>query len=227
MSRLSRLSGNRTILRTIYYMWVVFPYPIRKLLTAGGIAGILGMKKLFRVDHKNDPTPMDDLGNLSFWGVPEIDLDRYTLEVTGEVEKPLKLNFDDLTKMESIEGPVRMDCVGGFRNNSTMKGVMLTTFLNVSAAKGDAVAIAFHCADGYYTTHLISDLLESDAFLAYEINGQQLDRFGFPLRLVAPGTYGYKWAKWIVRMEVLNDFPKGYWENKGLPKRGRVGETWG
>ncbi len=119
-----------------------------------------------------------------------------------------------------------MDCVGGFRNNATMKGVALARMFETAQVSQNAVAAAFRCADGYQTTHLIADLLDNDAFLAYELNGLRINRFGHPLRLVAPGAYGYKWTKWIVQIDLLRDFPKGYWETKGLPKRGRVGEVW-
>ena len=226
MSLLRRVSDNRRTLRTLYYMWVVFPYPLRKPLTALGLLGVLGMKKLFGVNRSNAPTPMDDLGNLSFWGVPEIDLERYTLRVDGEVENPLTLTFADLTGFEMAERPVRMDCVGGFRNNSTMKGFPLALLLDKAGLKPEAESAVFHCADGYFTTHRLADLMSSEAFMACEINDQRLERFGYPLRLAALGTYGYKWAKWVVRIELVKDFPKGYWEQKGLPARGKVGDIW-
>ena len=226
MPKLRHLSNHPTVLKIMYYVWVAFPYPIRKPLTAWGLMWVLFAKKLAGVDGRNDPTPMEDLGNLSFWGVPEVDLENYSLEITGRVDNPMRLSLKELEDIQAVERPVRMDCVGGFRNNSTMKGVALAGLFEAARVSQDAVAAAFRCADGYVTTHLIADLIDNDAFLAYEINGQRIDRFGHPLRLVAPGAYGYKWAKWIIQIELLSDFPKGYWEAKGLPKRGRVGEVW-
>lgn len=226
MSWLRRLADNRTTLRILYYVWIAFPFPIRKPLTAFGLLWILGMKKLAGVNRRNAPTPMHELGNLSFWGVPKIDGDRYRLEIDGAVSRPLSLTIDDLAALEAVERSVRMDCVGGFRNNSTMKGVLVTTLLDAAGIKREVEAAVFHCADEYYTAHQVSALLESDAFMAYEIEGQRIDRFGHPLRLVAPGTYGYKWAKWVVRIELVTDFPAGYWERRGLPKRGKIGDIW-
>ena len=50
------------------------------------------------------------------------------------------------------------------------------------------------------------------------MNGVDLPReHGFPLRLVAPGKYGYKWAKWITRIELVDYDEKGYWESRGYP----------
>ena len=85
MSSIRRISNSRIALRVLYYIWMAFPYPIRKPLTAWGIHLVLLMKKAAGVDHRNDLTPMRDLGNLSFWGVPEIDLDSYVLEIDGRV----------------------------------------------------------------------------------------------------------------------------------------------
>ena len=55
-----------------------------------------------------------------------------------------------------------------------MKGVPLITLFQAAGASDKATGVAFHSADGYYTTHAITDLLSYDAFMAYEINGQQI-----------------------------------------------------
>ena len=65
---------------------------------------------------------------------------------------------------------------------------------------------------------------DADALLAYEINSQEAPVHGFPLRLVAPKKYGYKWAKWVVRIELASGSPLGYWEQRGLPNRAWVGD---
>ncbi len=88
----------------------------------------------------------------------------------------------------------------------------------------DAATAVFHCADGYFTTHPVKDLLETEAYLAYTINGQETPAHGFPMRLVSPGKYGYKWAKWVVRIELAAGSPMGYWEQRGLPDRAWVGD---
>ena len=221
-----RLGSNRLALRTLYYLWVAFPLPLRKPLTAAALLGILGMKKVTGVNRDNEPTPMESLGIRSFWGVPAIDVEQYVLEVGGEADRPLRFTHGELLELDAVVRPVRMDCVGGFRNNSTMKGVPLAVLFKAAEVTPRAESAVFHCADSYYTAHRVSELLDNDAFLAYEINGQRINKFGYPLRLVAPGTYGYKWAKWVVSIQLVRGWPKGYWEEKGLPKRGKVGDVW-
>ena len=225
-ARYKRLLSSRGFVHGTYRVWIALPYPLRKPATAMAILGLLLMKRLSGVDRQDAPTPTLGLGNLSYWGVPEVRLEEYTLRVTGLVDTPLEMTLDELEQMTATTRSVRMDCVGGFRNNTTMRGIDLATMLEAAGVRPEAETAIFRCADGYYTTHRIRDLLETGAFLAYEVNGERIDRFGFPLRLAAPGTYGYKWAKWVVEMELVGGTPKGYWERLGLPTRGRVGDIW-
>ncbi len=89
----------------------------------------------------------------------------------------------------------------------------------------DSATAVFHCADGYFTTHPMKDLIETEAYLAYAINGEESPEHGYPLRLVSPGKYGYKWAKWVVRIELVPGSPLGYWEQRGLPNQAWVGDV--
>ena len=221
-----KAGSNRRSLRILYYVWVAFPYPLRRIVTALFIMGVLLTKKLWRVDNQNDLTPMDELGTLSFWGVPGVDLETYRLEIAGAVERPLSFFFDEIQGMASVTRRVCQDCVGGFRNNSTMEGVPLQTLLERSGICPEARRAVFHCADGYYFSIAIKELLEQEAFLAYKLNDQEIPQFGYPLRLAIPGKYGYQWAKWVVRIELVTDERKGYWVLLGLPDRGNLGDIW-
>ena len=122
-----------------------------------------------------------------------------------------------------VERQVTLDCVGGLRNNSVMRGVSFASLLDLAGSKADVRTAVFHCADGYVNTHPVEDLIHTDAFMAYAENGRETPAHGYPLRLVAPGKYGYKWAKWVVRIELVAGSPKGYWEQRGVPDRAWVG----
>ena len=221
-----KAGGNRWSLRACYYPWRVLPYPLRRAVTAGYILLSLGVKRILKVDAQDALTPMDQLGNLSFWGVPEIAVENYRLAIEGEVELALSLSLEQLQSLPTVTRQVRQDCVGGFRNNSMMEGVALQTLLDISGVGPDARRAVFHCADGYYSSLELSELLDREAFLAYSINRQKLPQFGYPLRLVAPGKYGYQWAKWVRRIELISDQRKGHWARLGLPDRGDLGDIW-
>lgn len=217
-------AGNRTALRAFYYPWRGFPYPVRRGMASLYIVMTLFVKKVFRVDRQNDLTLASELLSLSFWGVPEMYLKDYRLRIEGAVEKPSSLAFDEIRALPSVTRQVRMDCVGGTRNNSVMKGVPVQEFLDRSGVQPQARRVVFHCADGYYVSIRLEELLQREAFLAYAINDEEVPRMGYQLRLAIPGKYGYQWAKWVVRIELVADDRKGYWARLGLPDRADVGD---
>lgn len=225
-SLLVKAGGSRRGLRTLYYLWRAFPYPLRRLGTALFIALVLLLKRLFRVDRQNAITPTEELGTLSFWGIPEMDVGTYRLEVVGAVNQVESLSYQEIRAFPSVRREVRLDCVGGFRNNSVMEGVLLETLLDRSEIKSESRRAVFHCADGYYSSLDRRELLEREAFLAYRVNDQGIPKFGYPLRLAIPGKYGYQWAKWVVKIELVADQRKGYWPGLGLPDRGDLGDIW-
>ena len=123
----------------------------------------------------------------------------------------MSLSWPDLTALPLIERQVRMDCVGGFRNNPIMAGVAVQHILDQAGVDLQARRVVFHCLDGYFASLELKDLRESEAFLAHTTNEETLPKFGYPLRLAMPGKYGYQWAKWVHRLEVVTDGRKGYW----------------
>ena len=66
----------------------------------------------------------------------------------------------------------------------------------------DARRAVFHCADGYVEASPLADLDAADAILVYSTNQTSDNRLGYPLRLAITGKYGYKWPKWIQRIEI-------------------------
>jgi len=221
---LTRLLTNRILLRAIWLPWILLPYPLRKQATSAGIWGLLLLKRAMRIQLRHAPTPTKKLFTLSFWGVPRVPPEQFTLTVDGNVTRPLRLSLDDLRNYPVVDRQVTLDCVGGLRNIFATRGVSLSALLDQAQPMADAATAVFHCADGYFTTHPLEDLIETEAYMAYEINGQEIPSHGYPLRLISPGKYGYKWAKWVVRIELVPGSPMGYWEQRGLPDRAWVGD---
>ncbi len=220
------VSGNATVLRGMAFLWKAIPYKARRGVTALFIKTVLFEKRLLKIDDQNEITPIKDLGSLAYWGVPEVDLDSFRLTIDGAVDRTLSLSWQDLMALPRVERQVRMDCVGGFRNNSIMGGVAVQELLDRAGVSPKARRAVFHCLDGYYVSLELQDLGEREAFLAGTVNGEELPKFGYPLRLAIPGKYGYQWAKWVHRLEVVTDGRKGYWARLGLSDRGDVGDVW-
>lgn len=220
------VGGNTTLMRFLAFLWKAIPYRPRRGVTYLFIRAVLFEKRLLKIDDQTEITAIKDLCNLSYWGIPKVDLDSFTLTVDGAVDTPLSLSWPEIQAMSDVERQVRMDCVGGFRNNSVMTGVAVHQLLDLAGASAEARRVVFHCLDGYYVSLEVKDLREREAFLASTTNGEELPKYGFPLRLAMPRKYGYQWAKWVQRLEVVTDDRKGYWAELGLSDRGDVGDVW-
>lgn len=155
----------------------------------------------------------------SILGIQEVDLETYRLEVTGLVERPLTLTYDQVLEEEHIQRLVRLICVEGWTANILWEGVRLTELLDQAGPSEEALIAIFHCADGYTTSLPLDTIRERDLLLAFSSNGIDLpSALGAPLILVAEDKLGYKWARWIEIIELSDDAEyRGYWESRGFP----------
>jgi DMSO/TMAO reductase YedYZ molybdopterin-dependent catalytic subunit len=149
-------------------------------------------------------TQLDPTTGLHMTGrVQEIDLQRYRLEVTGKVDHPLSLTYDDLRCMPRIETRSTLVCPGFFEDVATWSGASLEYVLELAGVQAGATGIQLTSADGYSTSVPVETAHSGDSFLAYEWEGQPLPILhGFPVRAVFPNLDGNKWVKWLVKIEV-------------------------
>jgi|TARA_B100000809_G_scaffold91026_1_gene89599 DMSO/TMAO reductase YedYZ molybdopterin-dependent catalytic subunit len=201
----------------------MIPFRARRGVTFLFIKTVLLEKKMLKIDEQTAITVIKDLGSLAYWGFPKVDINKFRLTVDGAVETPLSLSWPDLRTLHLVNRQVRMDCVGGFRNNTVMTGVSVHHLLEMAGVSDQARRVVFHCLDGYYVSLEIKDLRDREAFLASTTNGEELPKFGSPLRLAMPRKYGYQWVN---RLEVVTDDRKCYWAKLGLSDRGDVGDVW-
>jgi DMSO/TMAO reductase YedYZ molybdopterin-dependent catalytic subunit len=169
-------------------------------------------------------TPISEQGNNAIKGTWFIDKDTYRLRIDGIVERPINLTYDQIIAYTPISKVVKLNCVDGWSFIAKWTGVPVKTLLDETGIKENASNVIFYSVDGYSTSHEINYLLDIDIILAYKINDLTLppDR-GFPLQLVAENKYGYKWAKWIDHIELVNTSYKGYWESYGYNNKGDFG----
>ncbi|MBN1307393.1 MAG: molybdopterin-dependent oxidoreductase [Chitinispirillaceae bacterium] len=155
---------------------------------------------------------------------PAIDLSTFCLEVTGLVDSPFILTWEEiLAHPAAYSDTILMYCVEGWEVWGNWKGILIRSLLERAHVQTEGNHILFGCADGYSTSLPISYLLKYDIILAYEVNGSPLQGYdGFPLRLIAFGKYGYKWAKWITRLEVTAQSETGFWEGRGYTDKADV-----
>lgn len=170
-------------------------------------------------------TPIANQDNNAINGTQYIDRASYRLQVDGLVKNPLSFTYNEILAMPQTSKVVDLNCVEGWNFTAKWTGVKVSDIFNKTGIVGNATTVIFYCADGYSTSLDLSYILQNNIILAYKDNDITLppDR-GFPLQLIAESKYGYKWAKWITRIEVSNDSSyRGYWEKYGYNNKADVG----
>ena len=140
------------MLRAMAFLWKAIPYKARRGVTFLFIKTVLFEKRLLKIEEQTEVTPIKDLGSLAYWGIPKVDLNSFLLTVDGAVDRPLSMSWQDLMALPRVKRQVRMDCVGGFRNNSIMAGVAVQHLLDLAGVSLQARRVVFHCLDGYYVS---------------------------------------------------------------------------
>jgi DMSO/TMAO reductase YedYZ molybdopterin-dependent catalytic subunit len=169
-------------------------------------------------------TPIAQQRNNAIKGTQYIDRESYRLQVDGLVKNPRNFTYEEIIGLSQTSKVADLNCVEGWSFTAKWTGVRIADLFEKAGAMENATTVIFYSADGYSTSLDKDYLLENDIILAYKLNDVTLppDR-GFPLQLVAEGKYGYKWAKWIVKIELSDSPYRGYWEEKGYNNRADVG----
>ncbi|HEY0121168.1 MAG TPA: molybdopterin-binding protein [Rhizobium sp.] len=156
----------------------------------------------------------------------------WKLKIDGLVERPQEISLANLKKLPSRTQITRHDCVEGWSTIGKWTGVPLASVLSLSGLKPMARYVVLHCADElektldgsgrYYESIDLIDAFHPQTILAYQMNGQDLSiGHGAPLRLRVERQLGYKQAKYIMRIELVDSFAGlwggngGFWEDRG------------
>jgi len=148
---------------------------------------------------------------------PAFDPATWSFEISGLVEQPLQLTWEAFNALPMIDQTSDMHCVTTWsRLDMTWRGVPMATLLEQTRPRAGAAFVIAHC-DGGYTTNIALDVLrEPDVLLAIGADGETLsDEHGFPMRLVIPSRYAWKSAKWLRRLEFVDEDRPGFWEVRG------------
>jgi DMSO/TMAO reductase YedYZ molybdopterin-dependent catalytic subunit len=148
---------------------------------------------------------------------PGVDLDRWTLTISGAVQKAGDYKLAQIQSLPKITQNTRHVCVEGWDVVGNFSGARLSDFLKLIGADTSARFITVKCADDYYESLDMATALHPQTLLCYEMYGRPLTgQHGAPLRLTIPTRIGYKQAKWLTEMSITNLLQQvGYWEDQG------------
>jgi DMSO/TMAO reductase YedYZ molybdopterin-dependent catalytic subunit len=162
---------------------------------------------------------VNDFRNEAIKGNQDVNISTYTLTITGLVQKETVLTYDEIVNTNTHYLKVAtLHCVEGWDVTILWEGVLVKDLLQDAHYNPNAQVLIFYSQDGFTTSLPISYIVNNNITIAYKVNGLTLPKSeGYPFQLVAEGKLGYKWAKWITRMEVSNDTSfRGYWESHGF-----------
>jgi DMSO/TMAO reductase YedYZ molybdopterin-dependent catalytic subunit len=164
-------------------------------------------------------------------GDPTIQAAAWRLQITGLVQKPYALTYEEIQTLPATERYHTLECIsnevgGNLMSNALFRGVRLADLLNHAGIQTGASELVFRAQDGYSDSLHLSQALDPNTLLVYHLNGQPLPQsHGFPVRLLVPGVYGMKNGKWLTTLEVGAGGYSGYWEQQGWSREAVVKTT--
>lgn len=165
-----------------------------------------------------------DFRENSIKGPQYVDIDTYTLKLSGLVATETEYTYDQVLENTAYTKVVTLNCVEGWKVDILWQGVLLADLFAKVGVQNGVNTVIFHSYDGYTTSLPLQTILDKDIIMAYKMNGVVIPpERGFPFQLVAEDKMGYKWAKWITEIELSNDSSyKGYWESRGYSNEANV-----
>jgi len=147
---------------------------------------------------------------------PDIDGDKYQLEIGGLVDNKKPWTLPELHELPEVSQITRLVCVEGWSAIGSWQGVKLSDFLKRIGADTTAKYVWFQCAEGYSNTIDMPTALHPQTQLTLKFDNKVLPTaYGFPIRIRIPTKLGFKNPKYVSAMWVQNNDAGGYWENQG------------
>lgn len=177
------------------------------------------MPKLPVGQHEVKNWPVLDLGEQ-----PEIPLDTWKLEVSGLVENPFTLTWDQFLALPQTDDVSDFHCVTTWsRYANRWRGVRFRTIAELAVPREAAAFVLCTGSDFMpgsgipYTVNVpLARAVDDDVLLVHTWEGKPLPReHGGPCRIITPKLYAWKGAKWIRKIEFLVEDRKGFWEVRG------------
>lgn len=159
-----------------------------------------------------------EVRDVSIKGPQKIEISDYKLEISGLVKEQRYYTYDQIINThQKYQKVVQINCVEGWNSKNLWEGVLLKDIFEEVGLDSKATTVIFYAYDGYSTSLPLDYIVKNNILLGYKINGITLTpATGYPFILVAEDKWGYKWIKWITKIELSeNEDFRGYWESRG------------
>ncbi len=162
-----------------------------------------------------------------FWaeGHPgKLDRATWQIEICGACDKPRSLALDDLQLLPFNRVDARLTSVTRWSVLGSWGGVLLSDLLKHVEVKDTCTYVRFWSVGKIYDTSIpISIALRERSILAREFDQEYLtEDYGGPVRALIPYLWGYKSAKSVVKIELMEFYKPGYWEMRGYTDSGEI-----
>lgn len=155
-----------------------------------------------------------------FWaeGHPgKLNREGWVIEVSGLCVNPKTFTWQELIALPKSIADARLTSVTRFSVRGRWGGVKVADLLNAVQADPAAKYVRFWSFRMIYDTSIPMEVaLRERTLLAYEFDDEYLEEdYGGPVRGFCPYLWGYKSAKSIVKVELMDRYVSGFWEQRG------------
>jgi DMSO/TMAO reductase YedYZ molybdopterin-dependent catalytic subunit len=159
---------------------------------------------------------------------PTFDPASYRLQVTGAVEQPLSLSWDEVLALPQARQTTDFHCVTGWTVGGVhWQGVRLQDLWDRAKPTSEAKYANFVSLEQPYVDSLsMRQTTMPNVMLAHSMDNLPLTQaHGAPMRLVIPEMYGYKGVKWLTRIDLVPKLEDGFWEQRGYDVDAWIGRS--
>ncbi len=157
-----------------------------------------------------------------FWaeGHPgKLNREEWSIEVSGLCDKPKTFTWQELIALPRSIADARLTSVTRFSVRGKWGGVKVADLLRAVGSSPETRYVRFWSYKRIYDTSISIEMARAErTLLAYEFDGELLDEdYGGPVRGFCPYLWGYKSAKSVVKIELMDRYVSGFWEQRGYP----------
>ncbi len=163
-----------------------------------------------------------DFPVLSAGPTPRIPLDRWSFKIEGLINAPVSWSWQEFLQLPAQSFVVDIHCVTKWSKLDTRwGGASIDTLFEQIELNPNARYVTAICDGGYTTNMPLVDVINGQAFVAYQYDGKPLAaEHGGPARLVVPHLYFWKSAKWVRGLVLTEKDKPGFWESLGYNNHG-------